>query len=84
MACPEIVIDQIPNELYSKLLAEATAAGAQFSGSTATFKGCEFDWNYDTEAAVLHVTCTKKPFYFSCDLIESQIRGIADKAKAGI
>jgi hypothetical protein len=82
--CPEIVLEQIDGELYAKLLAQATAAGAQFNGTEVTFKGCTFDWLYTAEECTLHVTCTSKPFYFSCNLIQSQIEDLIQKAKEGI
>ena len=84
MSCPEITVPEIGNDLYEKLLAEANAAGAQFSGTEATLKNCTFDWAYDPEVLVLHVTCTAKPFYFSCGMIENEIRSLIQKAKEGI
>lgn len=84
MPCPEIVIEDINNDLHEKLLAQATAAGAQFNGTEATFKGCTFDWQYDPTACTLRATCTNKPFYFSCGIIQSQIENLIQKAKEGI
>lgn len=84
VACPEITLSDISNDLYEKLLGEATAAGAVFSGTEVTFKGCTFDWNYDAEAATLHVTCTAKPFYLGCGVISGQIDQLVAKAKGGI
>ena len=81
VACPEITIDGIDEDLYTKLLGEATAAGAQFSGASATFRGCTFDWNYDPPTQTLHATCLKKPFYAGCDFIEKSIRDLVTKAK---
>lgn len=82
--CPEITIEGIDQDLYAKLLAEATAAGAQFDGATATISGCTFDWNYDAEAGALRATCTKKPFYIGCDSIADRIQAIILKARGGI
>lgn len=82
--CPEITIGGIDQALYDKLLAEATAAGAAFSGSSATMHGCTFDWNYDTVSQTLNATCTKKPFYFGCDEIASAIQKIVADAKGGL
>lgn len=84
VACPEITLDGIDQELYAKLLAEATQAGAVFSGSTASLHGADFDWNYDADAQTLHATCTKKPFYIGCGIIEQTIHDLVDKAKGGI
>jgi hypothetical protein len=84
VACPEIIIADIDHDLYEKLLDEANAAGAVFNGAEVTFKGCTFDWNYDAEAGVLHVTCTVKPFYLGCGVISGQINQLVAKAKGGI
>lgn len=84
MVCPEITIEQISPDLYARLLAEATAAGAQFEGTTASIHGLELDWNYDEPSETLHFTCTKKPFYATCIEVEKGIRGLVDKAKVGL
>jgi hypothetical protein len=84
VSCEEITIEGVHEELYTKLLAEATAAGAGFEGTKASLGGLEFDWNYDGVADVLHVTCTKKPFYVTCGVVESKIRDLVEKAKGSI
>lgn len=84
MDCPEITIDGIDQALYAKLLVQATDAGARFDGLKASISGIELQWNYDAEAQVLHVTCTKKPFYIGCGVIEHTIRDLADKAKGAL
>ena len=83
MACDEITFDGIDGVLYGKLLHQAIAANAIFDGLTVHFEGVALDWNYDAAAQVLHVTCTKKPFYASCDLVESKLRELVAKAKQG-
>lgn len=83
MKCPEITLPDIDKPLYDKLLAEATAAGMQSHGNMVSIEGLYFDWNYDAEAAVLHVTCLKKPFFIGCDRVETEIRGLVEKAKKG-
>ncbi len=82
--CPEITLEEISPEIYAKLLAQATEAGAEFSGSKATLHGAKFDWNYDAETQTLHVTCLEKPFYIGCGVIEQTIHDLVDKAKGGI
>lgn len=84
MNCPEIIIVGIEQPMYDKLLAEANAAGAVFNGDKVAFKGCEFDWQYDSPSQILHVTCISKPFYVTCDYIKSKIKELAEDAKAGI
>jgi hypothetical protein len=84
MACPEIKLDGINQELYANLLSEATAAGAEFDGTKATLDGIELDWNYSPEVQILRVSCTKKPFYVNCGTVESHIRGLVEKAKTGV
>lgn len=84
MPCAEITIEQIPLDLYAKLLNEATAAGAKFDGTKATLDGIELDWNYSPEVQILRVSCTKKPFYVNCGTVESHIRGLVEKAKTGV
>lgn len=82
--CPEITIEHIDQELYDKLLAEATASGGTFEGSVATIHGCTFNWNYDVASGTLNATCVRKPFYFGCDPIASKLREIVEQAKKGI
>lgn len=84
VSCQEITIEAIDHELYSRLLAEATAAGAHFDGVKASINGLEFDWNYDAECQVLQVTCTRKPFYATCSDVESKIREMVAKSKGAI
>lgn len=84
MACPEITIEQVDQPLHAKLLVEAMAAGATFQGTYATIEALTFDWNYDPAAQVLHVTCLKKPFYATCNEVESRIRELAAKAKGAL
>jgi hypothetical protein len=84
MPCAEITIEQIPLDLYAKLLNEATAAGATFYGAKASFSNLEFDWDYDGVAQTLRITCTKKPFYATCGEVESRIRELAEKAKVAL
>jgi len=81
MSCPEIRIEEVPQDLYDKLLQEATAAGAKFEGTKAEIEGAQFDWSYDDISQTLHVTCLKKPFFISCDSIEQRIRELVLKAK---
>lgn len=83
MPCPEVTVDGVDPILYEKLLAEATAAGAQFNGSEVTFKGCKFLWSYDGAGTVKY-TCTEKPFYFSCGLIQNEIQSLVEEAKGAI
>lgn len=82
--CPEITIAGVPQELYDKLLSEATAAGATFDGNTADWHGCTLEWNYDSPSGTLSATCTKKPFYIACSQIEQGLRNEVVKAKAGL
>ena len=84
MPCPEITIPDVPQELYDKLLGEATAAGVHFDGTVASIEGAQFDWNYDAPSTTLRVTCLKKPFFISCDSAEKRIRELVERAKGGI
>lgn len=82
--CNEFTIDQVDEALYGRLLNQARDAGAEFDGAKASFKGCDFNWNYDAVSGTLRVACTKKPFYFTCDLVESEIRKLVDQARAAL
>lgn len=84
MPCAEITIEQIPLDLYAKLLNEAAAAGATFTGNKASISGLEFDWDYSESEQSLHVTCTKKPFYATCAEVESRIRELVEKARVAL
>jgi hypothetical protein len=84
MSCQEITIEGIGKDFYGQLLAEASAAGGKFEGTKASIGGCEFNWSYDAETQGLHITCIKKPFYASCDTVESKIRELVAKAKESV
>jgi hypothetical protein len=84
VSCDEITIEDVDPILYAHLLTEATTAGAKFDGTKASIQGLEFDWTYDEAAQVLHVTCTKKPFYATCSEVESRIKELVTKAKGAI
>ncbi len=79
--CPEITIEEVAQDLYDKLLSEATAAGAKFDGDKAEMSGCAFDWSYDPLSQTLHITCNKKPFFISCAQVEEKIRELVKGAK---
>jgi hypothetical protein len=84
MSCPEITIEGIDDALYAKLLAEATSAGAKFEGTSVSLEGLDFDWNRDSEAQAVHITCLKKPFFATCGIVEFKIRELVAKAKENI
>lgn len=82
--CPEITIPGVSPDLYAKLLSQATAAGATFSGDVAEWHGCQLSWSYDAPSQTLSATCTKKPFYISCVQIEAGLLSEVEKAKNSI
>lgn len=84
VSCQEITIEGIGKDFYGQLLAEASAANAKFEGTKASIGGCDFNWNYDAETQILHVTCIRKPFYASCETVESKIRELVEKSKGAI
>lgn len=81
--CDELTFS-IEQALYSKLLEEATEAGATFSGDQASLEGLEFDWSYDAVSQTLHVTCVKHPFYASCEKIAAKIQELISNARTSI
>lgn len=83
MSCPEMNIP-MPRDLYAKLLNEAEAAGAKISGTRANYKGCSFDWNYDTEAEILHITPDHLPWLFTCTEVESHMNDLIQKTKGSL
>ena len=84
MACPEITIEGIDESLYGKLMQSAVAGGAQFDGNAASIDGLSFDWNYDSAAQILHITCLKKPFFITCGTVESKIRVLVEQSKGAL
>jgi len=83
MPCPEMNIP-MSHDLHAKLLTEAEDAGMEFNGTRAAHKGCTFDFNYDTEAEILHVTPDHLPWLFSCSEVESHINQLIEKAKGAL
>ena len=83
MACPEITFTEVDPAFYGRLLHQAVAAGAFFNGLSVKYEGVELNWAYDEPSQTLHVTCSKKPFYASCELVESHVRMLVEKAKTG-
>lgn len=85
VACPEIVLSNIPPELHAKLLQEATSfEGSTFNGNTMKSHGMTFYWNYDEPSQVLRVTCVSKPFYVTCGQIAAGIAEQVEKARTSI
>jgi len=84
MNCPEIRIDEITPELYGRLLTEASSSGAKFDGTKASIQGLEFNWTYDAVSLTLHITCIKKPFWASCEVVEMKIRELVRKSSEAI
>lgn len=81
--CPEVTTPMEP-ALYQKLLSMAREAGVQIVGNKATFRGCDFDWNYDTAEGIFHYTCTNRPFYISCELLQAEMAKLIEQARTGI
>jgi hypothetical protein len=84
MPCPEIEIQGIDRELVGKFISQAISAGAEVDGARVTLHGISLDWDYDEVSQTLHITALKHPFYFSCGEIDTKIRELVAKAKAGI
>ncbi len=84
MSCPEITIESVDPALYSRLLAEANAAGAQFDGDKVSMGGIELKWNYDAPTQTLRYKCTNKHFYETCPEIDAAIAKLVQQAKTGI
>lgn len=82
--CDKIELEGIDPALYGKLLHQAIAADAEFIGLTVYFQGVRLAWNYDEPSQTLHITCTKKPFYASCELVEKHIRELVAKAQESV
>jgi hypothetical protein len=82
--CQEITFEDIDPLFYGALMRQCVAAGARFDGVKASINGLEFDWNYDADAQVLHVTCTRKPFFVTCLEVESKIHEQMAQAKGAI
>jgi hypothetical protein len=82
MSCPQVTFVAISQDFYARLMDHAEKAGVTFEGTKATVEGCEFDWNYDPVARVLHVTCTKKPFLISCDALRDRITELVAHARS--
>lgn len=81
--CPEVTTPMEP-ALYQKLLSMAREAGVQIVGNKATFRGCDFDWNYDTAEGIFHYTCTNRRFYISCELLQAEMAKLIEQARTGI
>lgn len=82
VSCAPIVYNEVPQDLYDKLLAEAHASGVEFDGNKVKTHGVELDWDYDPISESLAVTCTKKPFYITCEEVEGELNGLLAKARS--
>jgi hypothetical protein len=86
--CDPVVINAVDKDLYAKLLIEAQAGGIVFNGDKASLHdgpiSLEFDWNWDETTTDLTITCTKKPFIFSCDTVKARLIDLVVKAKSSI
>lgn len=81
MSCPEIEFAGIDKDLYDKLLAQAERSNVKIDGTRAELGKISLDWNYDAPSTTLRVTCTKKPWFMSCEQIENRIRGLIQQTK---
>lgn len=86
--CDQLSFSGVNQELYAKLLSEATTGGIAFDGNRASLHSgpisLEFDWDYQPTSATLYITCTKKPFIFSCGDVEERLRDLLAKAKESV
>lgn len=60
--------------IRARVRAQATAVTTLGDTGTASGSGVSFTWSYSEEAQSLTVTCTKRPWYVSEDLVYDKIR----------
>lgn len=82
MPCDEQVFPGVTPEIHDKLLAIAKDKGYDLPAMGGELKadGCTFSWAWDADKATLTVTCTKKPFFVSCDTVNAHIKALIDEA----
>ena len=75
-SCPEIILNNLNPEKYASLLAKAAAQGIALSGDSGTteYQGMRFTWSFDAATETLRLTCTEKPVFVPCHMIEQRIR----------
>jgi hypothetical protein len=82
MACPSVSFTDVDDVLYARLLQQAVRAGAKFSQEdpqSMEISGCSISWT--RTATTLILTCTKKPFFVSCDEVNSRLTDLINQAK---
>jgi hypothetical protein len=85
MSCPAILFADVDDVLYARLLQQAVRAGAKFDPETEhtmEIRGCVFVWT--RTGTTLFVTCTKKPFFVSCDEVRWHLAELIDEAKEAV
>ncbi len=92
MPCEALTFNNLTQEQYAALVKQLNAAmrdqgttGAGMSDltGTAAHSGVTITWTYDPASSTLTITCTKKPFYVSCDYVADKIRGMLVDALTG-
>lgn len=80
--CPEIRIENVSQETYNRLITELSKNGIQAKeGDELVFDHCHFIWKYENQT--LSITCTKKPFFISCDHINNKLLELFRIAEEG-
>lgn len=81
MSCSAISFADVDDVLYARLLQQAVRAGAKFDSDaehTMEIRGCVFTW--ERTGTTLTIFCTKKPFFVSCDEVNSRLTDLINQA----
>jgi len=86
MPCPTLKFTKTPDEMAAlrKELNSAmhdqgtTGAGMNDLSGTASHSGATIDWSYDPPTQTLSITCTSKPWYASCDLVNGKLTELVE------
>ena len=73
-----MTFDGLTPDHYNDLLAKAQSQGLQITGDSGStsYQGIDFTWQYDSSSQSLTITCTEKPFFVPCSMIEQKIREV--------
>lgn len=66
--------------LYTRLLQQAIQAGVTKDDND-RWKFGDLEFTMRRENGVLHITCTKKPFFVTCGMVAEKIQELISQAK---
>ena len=81
-ACATQTFSNVPIAAWDRLKAKAASAGFSISSDSGSHSagGLTVQWNYNASAETLSITCTDRPWYLTCSMINGKIHELIDNS----